>query len=406
MGLTKLQCENAKSDGKDRKLSDGKGLYLQVTANGAKYWRYKYRYLNKQKLLALGVYPEVSLAEAREKHRLAHKQVADGIDPSAFKQAEKKSKLSRANNTFESIGREWYEHKKGIWSENHADTVIRRLEQDVFPIIGKIPITEVSSAMLLNDVIRAIEKRAAHEMARRALQMCSQIFRYAIIIEKVKIDPTLALKGSLKPYKKGHYPAMDISELPEFLRRLYSNEARLFATTQLAIEMLMHTFVRTSELIQVKWTEFDFKEEVWIIPAARMKKEKDHIIPLSKQVIAILEKLKRLNGRWEYVFASHRTPRNHMSNNTILVALGRMGYKGVHSGHGFRALAMSSIKEKLGYRHEVPDRQLAHVHKNTTDAAYDRAKFLDERVEMMQEWSDYLDSIRKPILSLEEMLGE
>lgn len=165
MGLTKLQCENAKSDGKDRKLSDGKGLYLQVTANGAKYWRYKYRYLNKQKLLALGVYPEVSLAEAREKHRLAHKQVADGIDPSAFKQAEKKSKLSRANNTFESIGREWYEHKKGIWSENHADTVIRRLEQDVFPIIGKIPITEVSSAMLLNDVIRAIEKRAAHEMA-------------------------------------------------------------------------------------------------------------------------------------------------------------------------------------------------------------------------------------------------
>lgn len=392
MPLTDTVCKASKPKDKDYKLTDANGLYLHVMPTGARYWRYKYRYLGKQKVLALGVYPEISLAEAREKHREAHKLVTQGLDPSQEKQNTKRERILNAENTFEVIAREWYDHSKDVWSENHARTILRRLELDVFPMIGRKPIRDISPPMVL-EVIRAIEQRSAFEMARRALQMSGQVFRYAIINGKADRDPTQDLKGSLKPYKKGHYAAMEAKDLPEFLSKLHSNEGRLFPTTQLAIEMMMLTFVRTGELIKAKWDEFDFDEKVWIIPAPRMKMRKDHIVPLSEQVIECLKKLKEINGRWEYVFASQRTPRNHMSNNAILVALDRMGYRGEHTGHGFRALAMSTIKEKLGYRHEVIDRQLAHAHKSQIDAAYDRAQFLDERKKMMQDWADYLDNI-------------
>ncbi len=392
MKLTNRKCETATREKDGAKLFDGGGLFLELHKNGSKYWRYKYRVLGKEKILALGVYPEISLAEAREMHRKAHKLVAQGLDPSQEKQNTKRERAVNAENTFEVIAREWYQHNKGIWSENHARTILRRLEQDVFPVIGRKPIRDITPPIIL-EVVRAIEQRSAFEMARRALQMSGQIFRYAVIHGKADRDPTQDLKGSLKPYKKGHYAAMEAKDLPEFLSKLYSNEGRLFPTTQLAIEIMMLTFVRTGELVKAKWSEFDFDEKVWIIPASRMKMRKDHIVPLSKQVVEKLKKLKEINGRWEYVFASQRTPRNHMSNNAILVALDRMGYRGQHTGHGFRALAMSTIKEKLGYRHEVIDRQLAHAHKSQIDAAYDRAQFLDERKKMMQEWADYLENI-------------
>lgn len=405
MGLSDAGCRAAKPREKDYKLTDGSGLYLHVMPNGARYWRYKYRYLSKQKVLALGVYPEISLQEAREIHREAHKLVAQGIDPSIERQNTKRERILNAENTFEAIAREWFDHSKDVWSENHSRTILRRLELDVFPMIGKRPIREITAPMLL-DVIRSIEKRSAFEMARRALQMSGQVFRYAIVNGKAERDPTQDLKGALKPYKKGHYAAMEAKDLPQFLSKLHANEGRLFPTTQLSIEMMMLTFVRTGELIKAKWSEFDFDEKIWTIPAHRMKMRKDHIVPLSKQAITCLKRLKEINGRWEYVFASQRTPRNHMSNNAILVALDRMGYRGQHTGHGFRALAMSTIKEKLGYRHEVIDRQLAHAHKSQIDAAYDRAQFLDERKKMMQDWADYLDKVQNGKVLRKFQVGE
>lgn len=391
MALTDKDCKAAKGKKTSYKLTDANGLYLHVMPNGARYWRYKYRFLKKQKVFAIGVYPETTLAEAREKHRAAHKLVAAGQDPSAHKQENKRQQVLNAENTFEAIAREWFEHSKDVWSENHAGTVIRRLEQDVFPVIGRKPIRDITPPMML-DVVRGIERRSAFEMARRALQMSGQVFRYAIVNGKAERDPTQDLKGALKPYKKGHYAAMEAKDLPEFLAKLGRNEGRLFPTTRHAIEILMLTFVRTGELIKSEWKEFDLDEGVWMIPASRMKMRKDHIVPLSRQVIERLKQLQELNGHRAHVFPSQRSPRNHMSNNAILVALDRMGYRGVHTGHGFRALAMSTIKEKLGYRHEVVDRQLAHAPGNQVDKAYDRAQFLDDRKKMMQDWADYLDN--------------
>jgi integrase len=394
MALTDRQCREAKPREKDYKLTDGHGLYLHIMPNGSKYWRYKYRYLKKQRVMALGIYPEVSLAEAREKHRAAHKMVSENKDPSAEKQEEKRQLILNADNTFEAIAREWYEHKRGMWSDNHANTVMRRLEQDLFPVIGRKPIRDITSQMML-DVIRRIEERSAFEIARRATQTSGLIFRYAMLTGRAESNPAEALKGALKPYKKGNYAAMEIKEFPTFLAKLNRNEARVFATTRIMFDLMMLTFVRTSELIKAEWSEFDLKERVWVIPAARMKMRKEHIVPLSKQAIERLNELKRLNGDTKYVFPSQRDPRKHISNNAILVALDRMGYRGIHTGHGFRALAMSTIKEKLGYRHEVVDRQLAHAPGNQVDKAYDRAKFLDERAKMMQEWADYIDKQTK-----------
>ncbi len=394
MPLTDVICRNAKPRAKAYKLSDGKGLYLEVMPHGSRLWRMKYRYAGKEKRLALGIYDEVSLKEAREKCDAARKQLSDGIDPSFAKQEQKRAILLNAENTFEAVAREWHQHNLEKWSENHANTVMRRLEADIFPKIGKLPIKDITASILLPS-IRAIEKRSAFEMARRSLQYCTQIFSYANIVSDHKTNPARDLSEgkALKPFKRGHYAAMEAKDLPDFLIKLSHNEGRLFPQTRMAIELIMLTFVRTSELIEAKWKEFDFKECIWIVPAERMKMRKPHIIPLSKQVLSILHRLKEYSEHREYIFPSQRDPRSHMSNNTILVALDRMGYRGQHTGHGFRALAMSTIKEKLGYRHEVIDRQLAHAHKSQIDAAYDRAKFLDERKKMMQDWADYLDKI-------------
>lgn len=392
MKLTKKACDNAKPKEKPYKLADGGGLYLQITPQGGLYWRLKYRFGGKEKLLALGTYPLISLAEAREKRATAKKQLAAGVDPSSVKQEEKRQNVLNAENTFEAVAREWHQHNLEKWSYNHAQTILRRLEMDVFPSIGKTPLKNIAAPDVLK-MVRDIEKRGAHEMARRAVQVCGQVFRYAIVTGRAANNPAGDMRGALKPVKKGHYAALEAKDLPEFLSKLHRNDARLFPLTRQAVELLMLTFVRTSELIKAKWEEFDFQEKRWIIPAERMKMRQAHIVPLSKQVLAILDDIKRQNPDRGYVFPAQTDPRGHMSNNTILFALGRMGYRGKATGHGFRALAMSTIKEKLGYRHEVVDRQLAHAHRNTVDAAYDRAKFLDERKVMMQEWADYLDAV-------------
>ena len=392
MSLTNAACANAKARAKPYKVADGRGLYLEVMPNGSKYWRLKYRFAGKEKRLAIGVYPAVSLAAARDKRNAAREQLAELIDPGAVKRAQKARMALSAATTVEVVAREWHELNKEKWTPDYRQDVLHRLEVDIFPQLGSLPVAEVRPIQLLN-ALRKIEDRGANELARRTLQYCGQIFRYAIVTERADRDISADLKGALRPCQRGHFAALDADELPAFLQTLARNEARLFTHTRHAIELLMLTFVRTSELIEASWNEIDLETAEWVIPAERMKMRLPHIVPLSRQALAILRKQNEMTGNWAWIFPNQVEPRRCMSNNTILKALKRLGYKGRMTGHGFRALAMSTIKEKLGYRHEVVDRQLAHAPRSKVEAAYDRAAFLDERRRMMQDWADYLEQL-------------
>jgi len=404
--LTDLACKSlikqAIQLNKSIKKADGKGLFLLASPKNTAYWRYKYRIWGKEKLLSLGVYPETTLSEAREKHYEAHKLVAQNKDPALIRQEFKRQAHLDSRNTFESIGREWHAHNLERWSENHAQMILRRLEMDLFTTIGHMPIKEITPPTLF-DALQNIEKREAHEMARRSLQVAGKILRYAVVTGRLDRDFSADLKGQLRPFKRGHYAAMEIDQLPEFLQKLDRNDARLYPETRYALELIMLTLVRTSELIKAKWSEFDLETATWTIPASRMKMKKEHIVPLSSQVMVILIDLKEINDnktyfqKSEFVFPSQKGPHKHMSNRTILKALDLLDYRGIHTGHGFRSLGMGIAKEKLGYRHEVPDLQLAHAPKSDVDRAYDRAKFLGERRVMMQRLADYIDGLRKPV---------
>jgi integrase len=391
--LTDTQIRNAKPAEKAYKLADGQGLYLMVRPNGAKYWRLKYRFLGKEKKLSIGVYPDVSLLEAREARSAARKQLAADIDPSLTKKVAKRQAILNSENTFEAVAREWHSNQLERWRQKHGQNVLHFLECDIFPFIGGRPIADIEPPELL-EALRKIEKRGSIYMAGRVKQICGQVFRYGVATGRCKRDTSADLRGALKTRKVVSFASLEPKEIPEFLRTLERNDARLFAQTRRAIRLLMLTFVRTGELIFAKREEFDLNNAQWVIPAERMKMGNPHIVPLSRQVVAILkeqmEETEHLaNAGW--LFPSDRKPLNPMSNNTILFALRRMGYKGRMTGHGFRSLAMTTIKEKLGYRHEVVDRQLAHAPRNKVDRAYDRAQFLDDRKKMMQDWADYLD---------------
>lgn len=390
MKLTDKQCQAAAPKDKAYKLSDGEGMYLLVKPNGGKYWRFKYRINGSEKLLALGVYDSVSLKQARLMRGEMRQMVRQGIDPAQERKKQKALSEENAANTFEVIALDWYENRKDRWRSRYAEEVITRLKNDIFPEIGNYPIKEIEPPVLLQ-VIRKIEKRGAYELAKRQLQKCGEIFRFAIAEGKAVRDPSADIKEALKPVKKDHFAAIDVSELPEFLEALEKNDARLYRSTRNALKLIMLTFVRTSELIEARWEEIDFEAKQWAIPAERMKMGREHIVPLSRQAIDILRDQKEIAGKWPLVFPSNVKPQKSISNNTILGALKRLGYQGRMTGHGFRALAMSGIKQELGYRHEVIDRQLAHVPKSKIDKAYDRALFLEERKVMMQEWSDYVD---------------
>lgn len=392
MKLTAIQVKNAKPKEKDYKLSDGEGLFLLVKKTGAKKWRLKYRYLNKENTFTIGAYPMISLQEARDAKFEAKRLLNQGINPNEQKKAEKQEKLINQENNFEAIALEWHDNRKSRWKEKYSTEILNRLKDDIFPHIGKIPIKEIEAPLLL-EIIRKIEKRGALELSRRQLQKCGEIFRYAIATGRAVRDPSNDIKEALKPMTKSHFAAIEVEELPEFLTVLRSNKARLYQTTQNAIWLMMLTFVRTGELIGARWDEIDFEKRRWIISAERMKMKKEHIVPLASQAIDILKDQKIMTGHWDYVFASPNKPRQPISNNTILKALKRIGYHGRMTGHGFRSLALGAIKQELGYRHEVADRQLAHTPQNKIDKAYDRAAFLEERTKMMQDWGDYLDNI-------------
>lgn len=397
--LTHIQPKTAKPKDKPYKLSDGGGLYLLINPDGSKYWRMGYRFDGVERLLAFGKYPEISLADARKARIAAREKINAGIDPSQARRIEKRNKATANANTFEAVAREWHSNKLETWQVRTAANVLHRLEKDVFPLIGKYPIAEIKAPVML-DVLRQIEKRGAFDMAKRQGQVCGQIFRYAIASGKAEIDPVPHLRGALKATSKGHHAAITPDDLPEFIRAFEKIEGRMYAPNRIMFRLMMLTFVRTSELTTTEWAEIDLENESWVIPWQRMKMGKkkinprkvDHHVFLPRQGWELLRELKPITGNNKYLFPNLRDHEQPATNYGILAALKRMGYGGRMTGHGFRSLAMGVIKERLGYRHEVADRQLSHASGDTYGEAYDRAMFLDERKAMMQKYADYLDS--------------
>lgn len=389
--LSAQEVKNAKPGEKAIKFSDGLGMYLEIAPTGAKYWRMKYRFAGKEKRLALGVYPEVSLKEARRKRDDARKLLASGRDPGETRKAEKRARLLAAENSFEAVAREWYGKQVHTWVKTHAKDVLRRLEVNIFPPLGYRPLAEIDAPELLA-TIRKIEARGAYDLAHRVLAVCGQVFRYGVATGRCSRDVTGDLRGALTPHKKKHQAAVRPEELPDLLRKIETYDKDTGDTlTRLALQLMAATFVRTSELIGAKWEEFDLDAAVWAIPPERMKMKTEHLVPLSRQALGILEEIKPIAGRSAFVFPG-RNRDKPISNNTMLFALYRMGYKGKMTGHGFRAIA-STVLNESGFRSDVIERQLAHCERDEVRGSYNRAEYLPERTAMMQQWADMIDAL-------------
>ncbi|MGE6221079.1 tyrosine-type recombinase/integrase [Nubsella zeaxanthinifaciens] len=384
-----MTCRTAKPKPNRYRLPDAEGLYLDIMPQGTKFWRIKFRIHGTQKLITLGKYPNLSLLKAREEKTKILALVRNGIDPILERINQKIDAKVKANLTFKKIAIEWHEINKPQWQPRYAATILHRLEKYAFPDLGDISITLIRSSNVL-DCLKKIDVHAP-EMARRVKQLISHVFLYAMSTDRAEKDVTASLRHALRKYKKSRYHSLDLSILPKFLFDVYENKVKLHRQTYLALKFMMLTFVRTQEMMWAKWTEFDFDNALWIIPAERMKMKQPHIVPLSRQSLEILNELRLLNGRREHVFPSIYRPMIPMCKGTVLVAVKRLGYSGLMTGHGFRALALGVLKEKLKYSHEVADRQLAHAPRSSVDRAYDRAKFLDDRIVMMQKYADYLD---------------
>lgn len=395
MPLTKIECDRAAcpADRPHKRLADGNGMYLEVTAAGGKYWRLKYRHAGKEKRLALGVYPTVSLAMAREAREAARKSLVAGNDPAQLKRDAKLTKAMGDANTFEQVARQWWAHWKGPKSPRHADYVLRRLEADVFPALGARPVASITAPQLLA-MAKKIEARGAVDIAKRSLQTCGQILRYAVAHGIAERNPAADVKpaDALKPRKKENYARLDAREMPELLRKIEAYQGSVY--TRLAMKLMALTFVRTGELIGARWEEFDLKAAEWRIPAERMKMRSPHIVPLAPQAVEVLQALQTVSGSRALLFPGERDHERPMSNNTILAALKRMGYAGRMTGHGFRGVA-STVLHEQGHAHHVIELQLAHQERNTTAAAYNHATYLKERRAMMHKWADHLDKLRK-----------
>jgi integrase len=391
MALTDLSVRTAKPGEKARKLADEKGMYLLIQSSGAKLWRMDYRFDTKRKTLALGTYPETSLAQAREKRDEARKLLAQDIDPSAQRKQDKAERRDAQANTFEAITRDWMKVRGKEWSEGYASKTKACMERHAFPVIGSKPIKSITAPELLT-MLRAIEKRGTVDMAHRIQQHCGAVFRYAISTGLADADPTPSLHGALSTVKAKHYAALtDPKDFAELLRAI--DEYRGEVTTRIAMLMLAYTFQRTKEIRFAEWAQFDFDAALWRIPKEVMKMREAHIVPLSKQVIGHLRELHCLTGTGRLLFPSMTNRDRPISENTVTYALARMGFKGQMTGHGFRSVA-STILNEQGYRHDVIERQLAHSEQNQVRAAYNRAEYLPERKKMMKEWADYLDKLK------------
>lgn len=388
MPLTDTAIRNAKAADKPRKLADAKGLYLLINATG-KYWRFDYRFNNKRKTLALGVYPDVSLACAREKRDAARTLLAHDVDPTENRKAAKAAR--GAATSFEAVAREWFAKFSPSWAPSHGSKILLRLQNDVFPLIGTRPIAEVTAPELLI-CLRRVEGRGAVETAHRILQNCGQIFRYAAATGRAARDPSSDLRGALPPVKQKHHPSItEPTEIGKLLQVIDGYRGSFI--TRCALQLAPRLFVRPGELRKAEWTEFNLDGAEWRIPAEKMKMREVHIVPLSTQAVAILRDLHPLTGSGRYVFPGARTNGRPMSENTINAALRRLDYSSAElTGHGFRSMASTLLNEQRWHRDAI-ERQLAHGERNSVRAAYNYAEHLPERRRMMQSWSDYLDQL-------------
>jgi len=389
--LTNIAIRNAKPGAKPIRLFDGRGLYLEISPAGGKHWRLKYRYGGKEKRLALGSYPTITLAEAREGSEAARKLLASGLDPSAAKK-EAKVVQKAAVETFELVAEEWFAKFRHTWADNTAETVISRLRKDIFPFIGLRPIGEVTAMELLS-VVRRIEARGAIETARRDLQKCGQVLAYAVATGRALRNVAVDIRGAIAPPKKRHFASIhEPKEIGALLRAIDGYQGS--AITRCALKLAPLTFVRPGELRHAEWVEIDLETAEWRIPAARMKMREKHIVPLSRQAIEALLELHPLTGADCYVFPGERSRTRPMSENTVLAALRRLGYgAGEMTGHGFRSMA-STILHEQGWHSDAVERQLAHGDRDKVRASYNFAQHLEKRREMMQAWADYLDTLR------------
>ncbi|MFO1352480.1 MAG: tyrosine-type recombinase/integrase [Gammaproteobacteria bacterium] len=386
--LTDTALRKAKARAGAYKLADEKGLYLLVTPNGGRYWRLDYRHAGKRKTLALGVYPDVSLKDARERRDAARKSLANGIDPGI----KRKATRTATAESFEAVAREWHAKVASTWTADHAERTLRRLERDLFPWLGAQPIHALTAPMLLA-VLRRIESRGAIETAHRALQNAGQVFRYAVATGRAERNPAGDLRGALAPVAEKHHASLTDSKAIAALLRAIEDYQGAFVT-KCALRLAPLLFVRPGELRKAEWREFDLEAAEWRIPAARMKTKAAHIVPLAAQAVAILRELQPLTGAARFVFPSIRTNTRPMSENTVNAALRRLGFgKDEMTGHGFRSMA-STILNEQGWHHDAIERQLAHAERNNVRAAYNRAEHLPERWEMMRAWADYLDALK------------
>ncbi|KAF0843442.1 integrase [Methylovorus glucosotrophus] len=392
MKLSDIAVRKAKPEARPYKMADGGGLFLLVQPNGSKYWRLAYRYQAKQKLLALGVYPDVSISLARERRDDARKLLAQGIDPSETKKATKAATTDKAANSFEVVAREWWASHMATKADTHKDKVLRRFELYIFPWLGSKPIADITAPQVL-EVIKRIEKLGILETAHRALQTSGQVFRYAVQTGRAVRDVTADLKGALPPTSVKHMAAFtDAKDVAELLRAIEGFKGTF--TVQCALRIAPLLFVRPSELRTAKWSDIDLDAGEWRYIVSKTKT--DHLVPLSRQAVEILRELRPLSGHGQYVFMGGHSPLKPMSESAINAALKRMGYdtKTQITGHGFRAMARTILHERLNIDPHIIEHQLAHKVPDALGAAYNRTKFIDQRRAMMQQWSDYLDELK------------
>ena len=386
MPLNDRQIKHSKPKDKPYKLTDGNGLYLHITPAGGKLWKLDYAIDGKRKTLSIGKYPHLSLVEAREAAENARKMKAQGIDPSQAKQQAKAERQAALLNTFEHIARDWHQNNISRWKPNHAQRIMRYLEKDVFPYIGSHPIQELRVAHI-KQVLDAITARGVAETAEKIRQWINKIFNYALMLERVDGNPASALVGYIQPQTTEHMPALPREELTEFYRRLLQVDAE--PQNRLCLMLLVLCFPRNTEIRGGEWKEINWQTKTWTIPASRMKRPREHLIPLSDWAMELLQELHQLTGKGRFMFPNRNTISGYISENTLGNILNRIGYKGIATPHGFRSLA-SSILNEQGFNPDAIERQLAHVEENKVRAAYNRAEYVDERREMMQWYSDFL----------------
>lgn len=394
MALTDTTARSAKPAEKQFKLADEKGLFLLITPAGGKYWRMKYRYAAKEKTLALGVYPEVSLKEARIARDDARKLLSNGVDPGALKKAEKVARIAAAGNSFKAVSLEWLVKQAPRWSQRHHERVTRRLEQYAYNDLGSLPVSEVKAPTVLA-VLRKLESKRTLHTAAKVRQAIGQVMRYAVATGRAEYDPTASLKGAIETYAVKHMASVtDPKHVGALLRMFDAFDGT--HTVHSALRLAPLLFARPGELRQMRWADLDMDAGLWLLDRGSMKMRRDHVVPLSAQAKAIIEGMRPFSGHLEYVFPNARDPKRAMSDAAVNAGMRRLGIDTQNelTGHGFRAMARTILRERLKFDAEIIECQLSHVKQGSLGGAYDRTQFLDDRIKMMQAWANYLDDLK------------